>query len=60
MTKDGKLSKRDREALLRAHRILNEWCDKNSDGDYLDDITYSFASEAAGAISNFLYDTRGE
>lgn len=61
MFKNGTLNKKERETLLKAAEILNNWCNAHDDSDdYLDDFAYSSASEAAGAIHNFLYETRGE
>lgn len=63
--KDGSLSKRERDALLRAVRILNRWCDWENEqrerADFdptLDDIETG-AAGAAGLIGEFIYDTRG-
>lgn len=65
MTKNGKLSKRERDTLLRAARILNQWCNWENDerekagfDPTLDDIECNAAS-AAGMISVFIYETRG-
>jgi hypothetical protein len=64
MTKTGRLSKRDRDALLRAANILNQWCDWENDereresfDPVFDDIECNAAS-AAGMIHQFLYETR--
>lgn len=63
--KDGSLNKQEREALLRAARILNKWCDwengqrEKADFDPMLDDVESSAAGAAGLISEFIYDTRG-
>lgn len=64
MNKAGKLSKRDFDALLKAARILNQWCDWENDerekegfDPTLDDIECN-AAGAAGMIHQFIYETR--
>lgn len=65
MTKDGKLSARERDTLLSAARILNKWCDWECDerekptfDPTLDDVECNAAS-AAGMIQEFIWQTRG-
>lgn len=58
--KNGKLNKRERDALYKANAILNSFCDWQSDyrmGDFdVDtDDAGSAAAGAAGLIRDFIY-----
>ena len=65
MTNKGRLNARERDTLLKASKILNAWCDWESEerekptfDPILDDIECNAAS-AAGMIQEFIWQTRG-
>lgn len=59
--KEGRLNKRERIALRRAYEILDKWIEfHEQSNDTTDEFALYLAENGSGAISNFLYETRGE
>ena len=59
--KDGRLNKRERIALRRAYEILDKWIEwHETSDDATDEFALYLAENGSGAISNFLYETKGE
>lgn len=56
MTKDGKLSKRDMNALNRAYAILSDWTQVAEDNDegVIEDYVYSNAMNAVVGLCEFI------
>ena len=56
MTKDGKLSKRDMDALNRAYAILSDWTQIAEDNDesVVEDYVYSSAMNAVVGLCEFI------
>jgi len=61
MTKNGKLSKRDMEALNKAWTILSDWTQAMEDKDenVVDDYTYSSAMNAVVGLCEFIGNYEG-
>lgn len=62
MTKDGKLSARERDTLLRARRILDAWIERQEAAGKTSDNSFPVydAYEAIYFLDEFAYQTRGE
>lgn len=59
--KDGRLNKRERYVLQKAREILDQWSEYHeTSDDATDEFVIYLAENGAGAIGNFLYETRGE
>ena len=56
MTKDGKFSKRDMDALNRAYAILNDWMQvaEDKDENIVDDYVDSNAVNAVVGLREFI------
>ena len=60
MTKDGKLSARERDTLLRARRILDAWIERQEAAGKTSDNSFPVhdAYEAIYFLDEFAYQTR--